>query len=200
MIHTDPRFSQAVARKVAEIEKTTDAELVVISAAKSGSYADVAQVLAGVCSFATLGILLLLPWEVPPMLALADLVLVWALVGWVGGRHPVSARLAGESRRRAQVHAAAAAEFHQELVHATERRYGLLVYLSAWEGEVELLPDVGLQVRIPRGMWAEATTALSTADLERFLAGLDEVGKVLAEHVPATTERQVDLTNTPRIR
>jgi uncharacterized membrane protein len=200
MVHADRAFSEAVSRKVTEIEKVTDAELVVVSARQSGTYADVAQVLAGSVTFLTLAILLVLPWPVHPFLALADLVVVWGLVGWLAGGHPVTARLAGESRRRAQVHTAAAAEFHREAVHATERRIGLLVYMSAWEGQVELIPDVGLEARIPRGKWAEATSALSAVDLDRFLGGLDAVGRVLAEHVPATTERQVELADAPRIR
>ncbi|MEZ4236960.1 MAG: hypothetical protein R3F59_12570 [Myxococcota bacterium] len=200
MIQTDQRFSDAVAARVAELERATDAEIVVVAAPRSGSYRDHALTLASLAALGAFGVLLALPWPVHPLLAVADLVGVWLLVAWFASAHPVSGRFAGEARRRDQVRAAAAAEFHLEAVHATPRRTGLLVYLSAWERQVEVIPDVGLEARIPRGELAAATARLSPTDLDGFLAGLDAVGKVLAAHVPATGEAQLELADAPRIR
>ncbi|MEQ1569414.1 MAG: hypothetical protein ABMA64_27505 [Myxococcota bacterium] len=198
MIHTDHRFSDAVAAKVTALEQATDAEVVVVAAPRSGQYRDVALTLAAGLTFATLAALLVLPWPIHPALALLDLVGVWALGGWWLAGNPLSARLAGEARRTAQVREAAAAEFHREAVHATPRRTGLLVYVSAWEQQVELIPDVGIEARVPRGKWPALTGAAS--GVEPFLAALDAIGVVLAEHVPATHERGVELADAPRIR
>jgi putative membrane protein len=200
VIHADQRFHEAVAAKVAELERATDAEIVVVSATRSGTYRDQALVLAAVAALAAFLVLLALPWAVHPLLAVADLVAVWGVTAWLASGHPVSARLAREARRRDQVRQAAAAEFHLEAVHATPRRTGLLVYLSAWEREVELIPDVGLEARIPRGELGAAAAKVSPEDLDGFLAGLHAVGLVLAAHVPATEERTVELADAPRVR
>ena len=200
MVHADTRFSEAVAAKVGELEQTTDAEVVVVAAERSGTYRDMAQMLGGLTSLVTLGVLVLLPWTVHGVLVVFDLALVWGLVAWLASGHRLSAHLAGAERRQAQVRQAAAAEFHLEAVHATPRRTGLLVYVSAWEGIVELIPDVGLEARIPRGRWVEATQHLTTDTLDGFLAGLDAVGSVLAEHLPSSGPRDVTLPDAPRIR
>lgn len=200
MLHADARFSEAVAEKVRELEQTTDAELVVVAAESSGSYQDVAHMIGGAVAVFTLGILVSLPWLVHSVMVVLDLVLVWAFTTWAVGGRRIVATLAGPARRQAQVRRAAAAEFHLEAVHATPHRTGLLVYVSAWEGLVELIPDVGLEATVPRGAWADAAKRLSTDTVEAFIAGLDEVGTVLATHVPPTGVHRADLADAPRIR
>ncbi len=200
MIHANARFSEAVAAKVGQLESTTDAEIVVVAAERSGSYRDLAQTAGALAALIAFGVLLVLPWHIHPILAIADLLVVWLFVSWLAeGLRPTS-RLASASRRLEQVRRAAAAEFHLEAVHATPSRTGLLVYVSAWEGHIELIPDVGLEARIPRGRWSEATDRLSTDDLDRLLEGLDAVGAVLAQHVPSTGTRTSALDDAPRIR
>lgn len=200
MIHANDRFSDAVAAKVGQLESTTDAEVVVVAAERSGSYRDVAQSIGTLAALVVSVVLFALPWSVHPVLVVVDMIVVWLVVTWLAEGYSLTASLASRSRRLEQVRHAAAAEFHLEAVHATPRRTGLLVYVSAWEGQVELIPDVGLEARIPRGRWAEATSKLSTQDLDHFLEGLDAVGQVLTQHVPATGERQIDLDDAPRIR
>lgn len=200
MLHADSRFSEAVATKVRELEETTDAEVVVVAAERSGSYLDVAHLVGGATAVVTLGALVSLPWTVHSVMVVLDLVLVWAFVAWLVSGHRMVAWIAGAGRRQAHVRRAAAAEFHLEAVHATPHRTGLLVYVSAWEGLVELIPDVGLEATIPRGAWAEATQTLSGDSLEAFLAGLDQIGTVLATHVPPTGVHRAELADAPRIR
>ena len=131
--------------------------------------------IAAVAAIATFGLLLAIPSVVHPALALADLVLVFALVTWTCDTRSFVVRSASRARREQQVRLYAEAEFHREAVHATPRRTGLLVYVSAAENRVELVPDVGIEARIPRAAWLEATAQLSASDLELFLtrAGRD---------------------------
>lgn len=201
MLHLQgARLSDAVARKVGEIEAATDAEVVVVVSRCSGSYRDVAFAAASVASLVMFGVIIVIPFAVPPWMALADLVLTWAVAAWFVNGSLLSVRLAGAERRARQVTEAAAAAFHTEAVHATPRRLGILVYASAWEGQVELVPDVGIDARIPRGRWAGPRARASTRSVESFVDGLDAVGKVLAEYVPATEAAQVELSDAPRIR
>ena len=200
MLHADHRFHSAVADKVAQLEKRTDAEVVVVAAARSGEYRDLAQICGAVAAVLTFVVLVALPVTIHPALAVVDIAFTFVVVSWALTGHRSSTWLASTERKLAQVRTAAAAEFHLEAVHATPQRTGLLVYVSAWEGQVELLLDVGLEARIPRGRWTEAIRQFSAGDLPSFLAGLDAVGEVLAEHVPRTGSRKLDLDDAPRIR
>ncbi len=200
MLHADHRFHDAVAERVAQLEKRTDAEVVVVAAAKSGSYLDLAQVCGAVAALATFVVLLVVPLTIHPVLAILDLGFAFVVVSWLVAGHRASTWLASGARKLDQVRRAAASEFHLEAVHATPMRTGLLVYVSAWEEKVELIPDVGLEARIPRGRWAEAVQRFSAVDVAGFLAGLDAVGELLAEYVPHSGARKLDLDDAPRIR
>ncbi|MEN0061868.1 MAG: hypothetical protein AAGA48_06925 [Myxococcota bacterium] len=200
MLHADDRFRAAVATKVAELERKTDAEVVVVAATQSGNYRDLAQVGGAVAALITFVVLLALPVTIHPVLAIVDLAFVFIVASWGLTGHRASTWLASADRKLNQVRQAAAAEFHLEAVHATPLRTGLLVYVSAWEGEIELIPDVGLEARIPRGKWGDALGHCSSSDLTAFLSGLDAIGELLAEHVPHTGARKLDLDDAPRIR
>lgn len=200
MLHADRRFTDAVAKKVAELEKATDAEIIVVAAERSGSYRDVAMVAAAGLAGLTFAVLVFMPWPVHPLLAILDLGFAFGIASWaLDGRGPVT-RLAPKERRHAQVQRAAAAEFHLEAVHATPRRTGVLVYVSAQEAEIELVPDLGIEARIPKADWAEVVRTLDATDLDRFLQGLDALGRLLATHVPPAGERGVGMADAPRIR
>lgn len=200
MIHTDERFSRSVEEEVGRLEERTDAEVVVVAAERSGSYRDVAFAAASVITLCALIVLLFVPYTVHPAFAVLELVLTWLIAAWLCDARVVVRLFTTQARRMRQVTDAAAAEFHKEAVHATPRRNGVLIYVSALEGRVELLPDVGLQAKIPQGVWSAAVEEFSHADLGHFLAGMRRVGEILAEHVPPEEGQQVDLPNAPRVR
>lgn len=200
MIHTDRNFSARVESEVARIEATTDAEVVVVAAPRSGSYADVTTTAASVAALLAFAVLLVVPWQVHPVFGLLDLVLTWVLARWLLDEPWFLRRVTRAERRERQVADAAAAVFHQEAVHGTPHRLALLVYVSALEGQVELIPDLGLEARIPRGRWASVAEDFSHDDLEHFVAGLKKVGELLAADVPATGTGPDHLSNAPRIR
>jgi len=200
MIHRSEEFSQAVEALVAEIETRTDAEVVVVASARSDTYADVRYLAASVLTFASLALLIELPVAVPPLWVMIDLVFIWLSTAWICDADPILSRLVSTRRKLSAVKEAAAAEFHVESVHATPNRTGLLVYLSALEGRVEIIPDLGLEARIPTGRWAAAIDSFHHRDLDHFLGGLREMGTVLAEYVPKLEHDAIDLPNAPRIR
>ncbi|MEZ4319540.1 MAG: hypothetical protein R3F61_18635 [Myxococcota bacterium] len=200
MIHRDARFTKAVEDLVTELETRTDAEIVVVAASRSGGYDDIRYAAASVVSFVTLAALIEIPAHVPPIWVMVDLLLTWLVTAWICNADPLLSRLVRARRKLDAVKEAAAAEFHAESVHATPDRTGLLVYVSAFEGRVEVIPDIGLEARIPRGRWAAALEKFHHDDLDHFLAGLREVGAVLEAHVPALEVDKIDLPNAPRIR
>jgi len=200
MIHANAQFSEAVEGTVAEIETLTDAEVVVVAAERSGSYRDLAAAAAAAISLGSLITMMAVPFHIGPVAVVIELIVIWPLAAWLANGRWAIRRLSSASRRDAQVRDAAAAEFHQEAVHATPDRTGLLIYVSALEGRVEILPDLGLEARIPRGRWAQAAADFSHDDLDHFLAGLRRVGAVLAECCPPTEGEKRDLPNAPRVR
>ncbi len=199
MVHTDARFAAAIERVVSEIEASTDAEVVVVAAPWSGDYRDLAWGVAGVSAGLVLAFLIWSPivfdaWWFP-----IDVAGVFLVVGGglVRTPRPLTV-LAGAARRNHQVRTAALAAFAEEKVHATAGRTGLLVYVSALEGRVELLPDEGLLGKIPGAQWN--ALALRASSVDELVAGLQRLGSLLAAHLPATGRNPDEIANAPRVR
>ena len=200
MIHTDTRFAEAVEAAVTRLERDTDAEMVVVASPRSGHYRDLSLACGGALGLVLMLVAVFSPLHWDPHWLPAEFVLLLLAGSWVAERQPWLLRLVSSSaRREQQVADAAAAAFHQDQVHATRGRTGLLIYLSALEQRVEVIPDHGLDARIPRADWNTITWDSTT--LEGFIASLDAAGAVLAEHVPALEGDNPDeLSNAPRIR
>jgi putative membrane protein len=200
VITPDVRFTDAVEHLVGEVEARTDAEVVVVVAARSGSYRDVAWLTAGATAFLVLLFLLFSPWSFAPRWIPLDLLLVGVATGWIALRAPALPRVfTRRARRRAQVEAAARSAFVEEAVHGTRRGTGILVYLSLLEGEVCLLRDLPLDGRIPPAGWSGLD--LAPRDLDGFLALLGAVGRVLEAHVPPLEgDNPNEIANAPRVR
>lgn len=199
MVHTDDRFSAAVEAAVAEVEALTDAELVVVASPRSGSYRDLAWLGGAVAGVLLLAFLCWSPWVFQAIWFPIDVAMAVWLVGWALDRWPTRwLRFVPAERRRRQVREAAEAAFVQEAVHATAGRTGLLVYVSAIEGDVVLLPDQGLLGRIPGSEWNALRVGARTVD--ELVAGLHAVGALLAKHVPPTGANPDEIANAPRVR
>ncbi len=197
MIHNDERFHEAVQDSVRRLEQRTAAELVVVSATRSGTYRDL-SLLLGVSGAACLLLFAVFsPFHVDPAWLPAELLAAFGLFSWMGDSPLLLRWLSDEDRKRAQVAAAAAAAFHTEQVHATGRRVGVLVYVSALERRVELIPDHHVDELVPRAAWN--TVRWHANDLDGFLSSLEQVGAILAEHLPAEAGQDNQLPDAPRV-
>lgn len=184
--------------QVDTMERSTDAEVVVVLAGRSGPYREVSQQAALVPTLAFAVLALVAPWAVPWGWFLVELVVV-GLVSERVLRHPaVVRRLLSAARREAEVTRAARAAFVEEAVHGTPHRTGVLVYVSALEDEVVLVPDLGVEGLVPGG---ELGFVRATFRREGLDAGLDALGRVLAARIPHTANSDAtNLPNAPRIR
>ncbi len=201
MIKVTPDFERAVEAAVQEAEAHTDAELVVVVAPQSGTYRDLPFALASAASLVLLALVVALPFEFHPWLAVIEIGLAWPAFAWVFSAAPVCRTVASATRKREQVAAAAAAEFHREMVHSTPARVGVLVYLSILEQQVEVIADVGIQGRIPNGEWDVAARPFAQHDPESFAAGIASIGAVLRAHIPPVADApRLELADAPRIR
>lgn len=199
MLLSHPDFSARIETLVAEIERSTDAELVVVAARRSGSYRDLG-LLAGVAvALVALGGLLFAPLEFHPLSVPIYVLGVGALAAWTVGRSPaLLRRLARPARCRRQVEDAARVAFVEEAVHGTRARTGILVYVSEAERRCALVRDLGLDGRIPGAAWTRLD--LGVHDLASFEALLRAVGAVLAAHLPARADNPNELPDAPRVR
>ena len=199
-MHTDAEFAEAVEKAVSRVERHTDAEVVVVATPRSGHYRDVGLLVGIGTAALLLAAALFAPFEVDPTWVLLDLLLGLAIGTWIGGRIPAAVRLlTSRSRRREQVESGAAAAFHEDQVHATRGRTGVLIYLSTLEEVVVVIPDHGLASKIPQAEWN--AIAWDARTLPGFVAGLEVAGAILARHVPALEGDNPDeLPNAPRIR
>ena len=198
MLQTNPAFSDAVEAAVGRIEASTQAELVVVVAGRSGSYRDL-SLLAGICA-AALGLVVALfaPADFHAAWIPVDLMLLFAGIAWASRRVPWVMRLLASSDRKSdQVDHAANAAFHEEAVHATRDRCGVLIYLSLLEDQIRVIPDVGVSGHVPPAILDSLDWSFQ--DLDALLAGLDALGLVLAEHLPSQGESENLISNAPRI-
>ena len=200
MIHLDERFMDAVEAAVGDAEHNTDAEIVVVAAGRSGSYRDVAVTAGVIAAAVVMGVGLFSPWHVSEGWLVTEMAIVLLAVTWAANRWPRLLRLlTTTSRRHAQVTDAAAAAFHQEQVHATRGRTGLLIYVSALEDDVAVLPDHGVDARVPQALWNDLEW--NARKLDGFLDGLASAGRVLATHLPSLDGDNPDeIPNRPRVR
>lgn len=192
-------FARSVEEAVARIEKRTDAEIIVVAAQRSGSYRDVAMVVAAIVSAVMLTGIIFSPIDFHPLLAIGLPVAAFPLFALLIDRGPLGSRLSTEARRVRQVREAAEAEFVREAVHGTPNRTGVLVYVSVAERRAELILDLGAAGMIAPGELVDVVDALH--DLDQFLIGLHRLGDVLERHIPHHGESDdFDLPNAPRVR
>ena len=205
MMRIDRTFSEAVERAVRAAEAGTAAELIVVVAARSGSYLDIAGALGGVVALLVLLVALFAPAAFHPIAVAVEIPLAFGFTAWLTHRTPGLLRaLAPAARRGEQVERAAAAHFLSEAVHGTRRRTGLLVYLSLLEQRVALLPDLGLLGRVPPAAWSELRWS-TTGDPSRprtqddVVRGIEQIGTILRARMPEEGTDVNEIPDAPRI-
>lgn len=205
MMRADREFSEAVERAVREAERGTAAELIVVVAARSGSYLDVALAVGAAVAMLALIVALFATEVFHPVAIAFEIPLVFGLAAWIAHRTPSLLRvLQPEVRARRQVVRAAAEHFLVEAVHGTRGRTGLLVYLSLLEERVSLVSDLGLEGRVPSAAWSEVRWS-TTGDpsrprtLEDVVRGIGDIGAILRARMPSDGTDVNEVPDTPRI-
>lgn len=205
MMRIDRTFTEAVERAVQGAERGTAAELIVVVAARSGSYLDIAGAAGAVVAMLVLLFALFAPATFHPLAIALETPCAFALAAWLAHRSPgLLRRLAPEARLRKQVERAAAERFLSEAVHGTRERTGLLVYLSLLEARVALVPDLGLEGRVPSATWSDVRWS-ATGDPSRprkqddLVRGIEQIGAILRERIPAQGPDSNEMPDAPRI-
>ncbi len=202
-----PRFDQAacgtLADCVREIERTTDAELVIVVRARSGNYAHADYLFGALVSLVVLLFLLFSPLAFHEYWVPIDVVLAFVAGAFISSRSNSLRRLFSRAKLRSQlVRTAAAAMFYEAGIANTNAEMGVLIYLSLLERQLELIADRGVLKKVPAQDWNRELFELhqvgARPDPQAFQAAVQNLGKLLATHVPATGENPNELPDMPR--
>jgi putative membrane protein len=188
---------------VKEIEKGTDAEVVIVVRARSGQYARADYLFGAIIAFLGLLFLLFSPVTFSQVWVVIDVVLLFILGSLLSSRSNTIRRLLTTPKSRKDgVRTGAAAMFYEAGIANTDAEMGVLVYLSLLERRLELIADRGVLKAVPSLQWNERLFELHQAgqnpEPQTFLAAIRNLGSLLAEHVPATGENPDELPNAPR--
>jgi putative membrane protein len=204
---TQPKFDD-VAREalrdcVGEIEKSSDAELVLIVRARSGSYRHADYLFGSILAFAGLNFLLFSPVSFQVYWVAIDVAILFGLGAFLSSRsNTIRYLLTNNRHRKEAVRTRAAAMFYEAGIANTAAEMGVLVYLSLLERRLEIIADRGVLKGMPALDWNRILFELHQAgkkpEPETLLKGLRDLGDLLAQHLPATGENPNELPDMPR--
>jgi putative membrane protein len=199
----DDAARDALTDCVRKIETTSDAELVLVVRARSGSYRHADYLCGVLLAFVALLFLLFSPFDFHQYWVAIDVALLFLLGAFVSSRSNWLRRfLTREKFRREAVRTAAAAMFYEAGIANTNAEMGLIVYLSILERRLELIADRGILKSVNALEWNQIVFELHEAggkpEPETLLPGLEKLGGLLGRHCPATGENPNELPDAPR--
>ncbi len=200
----DQAASENIAAAVRDIEKATDAEVVIVVRGRSGSYRHADYLFGALLAFAGLLFVLFSPFDFHTYWVPFDVALLFAVGAFVSFRSDTLRRLlTTDSFRTKAARAGAAAMFYEAGIANTHAENGLLIYLSLLERKMEVIADRGVLKAVPPLKWNHSVFELKEVaqkcEPEDLINALRNLGAVLAEHLPATGENPNELADGPRI-
>ena len=193
-----------IAKAIREIEKQTNAEMVVVVRGRSGSYRHADYLFGAIIALIGLVFVLFSPVEFHTYWIPFDVIALFLAGAWVSSRGDWIRRLLTSRKFRSQAaRTGAAAMFWEAGIANTSAENGVLIYLSLLEGRLEVIADRGILKAAPPLEWNQCVFELKqvgrAATPQTFIEGLRMIGKLLAEHLPATGENPNELADGPRI-
>ena len=199
----DDAAREALTDCVRKIEANTDAELVLVVRARSGSYRHADYLFGALLAFAVLLFLLFSPFDFHQYWVAIDVALLFLLGAFVSSRSNSLRRFFTSKKfRRDAVRTSAAAMFYEAGIANTAAEMGLLIYLSILERRLEVIADRGILKGVNALEWNQILFDLHEAggrpEPATLLASLEKLGSLLCKHCPATGENPNELPDAPR--
>src|SRR5207237_5946194 len=200
----DQASSDALAGAVRDIEKDTNAEIVIVVRGRSGTYRHADYLCGSIIAMIGLIFVLLSPFEFHTYWVPFDVVLLFAAGPVLSSRSDMIRRLLTAKNFRAQAaRNGAAAMFYEAGIANTHAENGLLIYLSLLERRLEVIADRGILKAVPPLKWNHSLFELKqiaqNPDSEKLVKAVRDLGCVLAEHMPPTGENPNELADGARI-
>ncbi|HMJ27033.1 MAG TPA: hypothetical protein VK475_14440 [Pyrinomonadaceae bacterium] len=200
----DQAAGESLAQAVRDIEKNTDAELVIVVRGRSGTYRHADYLCGAIIALLGLVFVLFSPFEFHTYWVPIDVLLLFIAGAFVCSRTDVLRRALTAKKFRAQAaRAGAAAMFYEAGIANTSAENGLLIYLSLLERRLEVIADRGILKAVPALKWNNAVFELKRIgrkpEPDSLVKAMRNLGDLLAEHMPATGENPNELPDGPRI-
>jgi putative membrane protein len=212
-----------IAAAVAEAERTTSGEIIIVLAREVSDYRDVplawaaGAALVGAPLAAALGLRPFLSgWSAAHAAAFEHNLLgvisayagvqaamfigVYLIAAWA----PVRRLLTPPAVRRERAHKAAMAQFLATGLDGSLRRTGVLIFVGLEDHVVEVIADELIHEKVGAGPWNAAIAAMQAALKRGALAdgvveGVRLCGKTLAQHFPPRAGDENDIADAPRV-
>jgi putative membrane protein len=200
----DKSAGDTIAAAIREIEKQTNAEMVVVVRGRSGNYRHADYLFGAIVALIGLVFVLFSPIEFHTYWIPFDVIALFIAGAWVSSRGNWIRRTFTTKKFRANAaRMGASAMFYEAGIANTSAENGMLVYLSLLERRLEVIADRGILKAVPPLKWNQCVFELhqvgKAATPQKFIDGLRTTGKLLAEHLPATGENPNELADGPRI-
>lgn len=200
----DKSATDALAEAVRDIEKLTDAEIVIVVRGRSGSYRHADYLCGALLAFIGLLFVLFSPFDFHTYWVPFDVVLLFMLGAFVSSRSDSIRRLLTTTAGRTkQARMGASAMFYEAGIANTHAENGLLIYLSLLEKQLEVIADRGVLKCVSALDWNRAVADLKETgrepNPETFIKSVRSLGQLLSEHMPACGENPNELADGPRI-
>lgn len=205
-----PESLDRLEKAVAEAERHTSCEYVVVLAPASSRYEGRVWAIACALAVITFVVVHFINTQIlylvtdPPLLLLESLA-VGGVAGLLFSRVGALKRLIVPLwRRTACVDIAAESTFTKENVGLTRDRNAVLLYISVLEGEVRLMPDIGLVRKLHEAKLGEIKAMLINAakgdPVEVIEGALVALGKACGECFPRAADDVNELPDKPQLR
>lgn len=200
----DKSASDTIAEVIREVEKHTNAEMVIVVRGRSGTYRHADYLFGALVALIGLVFVLFSPIEFHTYWIPFDVMVLFVAGAWVSSRGDwIRRRLTTKKFRANAARTGAAAMFYEAGIANTSAENGMLIYLSLLERRVEVIADRGILKAVPPLKWNQCVFELHQVGRQpspdKFIEGLRSLGKLLAVHLPATGENPNELADGPRI-
>ena len=183
-----------VAEAIARVEKTTDAELVTVLAARADDYAYIPLLWASLIALVVPGVVHYLSGYLTMYTLLVAQWATFIVLCLVFRLPKVTTRLIPRSVRHWRASNLARRQFLEQNLHHTVGSTGVLIFVSEAERYVEILVDEGISKRLDDSNWDAIVQAFTQQvkqgqTLGGFIACIEACGDLLKVHVPVTQTR-----------
>ena len=200
----DQTASAELAKAIRDIEKGTDAEIIIVVRGRSGTYRHADYLFGALMAFAGLLFVLFSPFDFRTFWVPFDVVALFVAGAFISSRSDLIRRALTTKKFRAQAaRTGAAAMFYDAGIANTQAENGLLIYLSLLERRLEVIADRGILRAVPPLEWNNSVYEFKKIarhpDPDTLVKAARDLGSLLAEHLPATGENPNELADGPRI-
>lgn len=183
-----------VAEAISRVEKTTDAELVTVLAARADDYAYIPLLWASLIALVVPGVVHYLSGYLTMYTLLVAQWATFIVLCLVFRLPKVTTRLIPRSVRHWRASNLARRQFLEQNLHHTLGSTGVLIFVSEAERYVEILVDEGISKRLDDSNWDAIVQAFTQQvkqgqTLAGFIACVEACGELLKVHVPVTQTR-----------